>query len=87
MDSKLSKYFGMSGHNCKAVAEKLEILLDGELGQAEEERLIAEIKSCPACLEHYEIDEAFKKLVCEKLQRKCCTEKLKAEILDKINEE
>ena len=81
---KVLKMFGLGGHKCKDVAEKLEMLLDGELDQATETQLIKEIKKCPACLEHYEIDEAFKKFVCNKVKRKNCTKNLKEEILEKI---
>ena len=81
---RILKIFGIGGHNCKEIVEKVEILLDGELDKATQEKLIKEIKRCPSCLEHYEIDEAFKKFVCQKLERKNCTNGLKAEILDKI---
>ncbi len=83
---KVLKYFGIGGHNCKDVAEKLEILLDGELEKEYEERLILEIKRCPACLEHYDIDKAFKDFLYNKIERKCCTEGSKTEILEKIKQ-
>jgi anti-sigma factor (TIGR02949 family) len=81
---KMMKIFGIGGHNCKDVADKLEILLDGELNNEEEDLLIRDIKRCSACLEHYNIDKAFKDFVQKKVERKCCTETLKSEILEKI---
>ena len=81
---KLLKIFGIGGHNCKDVVEKVEILLDGELDKASEEHLIQEINRCSSCLEHYNIDKAFKEFVYNKVERKCCTEPLKTEILNKI---
>lgn len=81
---RVFKFFGIGGHRCKEVAEKVEILLDGELDKATEEQLIKEINRCPSCLEHYKIDEAFKKLMHEKVERKCCTKSLRTEILEKI---
>jgi anti-sigma factor (TIGR02949 family) len=81
---RILKIFGVGGHNCKDVADKLEILLDGELNSEEEAFLIKDIKRCSACLEHYNIDKAFKEFVQKKVERKCCTETLKSEILDKI---
>ena len=83
---RLLKIFGMSGHSCKEVAEKLEILLDGELDRKDEASLIAEINKCPGCLEHYNIDKAFKEFLSKKTEKRCCTEKLKSEILDKIKD-
>ncbi len=81
---KAFKFFGMGGHRCKEVVKKIQILLDGELDKATEDQLIMEINRCPACLEHYKIDGAFKKLMHEKVERKCCTKSLKTEILEKI---
>ncbi|MCB0502182.1 MAG: hypothetical protein KDD32_05825 [Bacteroidetes bacterium] len=78
------KIFGIGGHNCKSVVEKVEILLDGELDKETECQLIKEINKCPSCLEHYAIDDAFKKFVKNKIDRKNCTKDLKDEILNKI---
>ena len=82
--SKLYKFFGMGGHNCREVIAKVEELIDGELDNASQEQLIIEINRCPSCLEHYNIDVAFKEFVNQRVQRKCCAEKMKAEILGKI---
>ncbi|MCP4121321.1 MAG: hypothetical protein GY751_06170 [Bacteroidetes bacterium] len=82
--NKLYKFFGMGGHNCREVIAKVEELIDGELDNASQERLIREINRCPACLEHYNIDVAFKEFVHKRVQRKCCAEKMKSEILSKI---
>lgn len=83
---KKVKIFGVGGHNCKDVAEKLEILLDGELDKDAEAYLIKDINRCSKCLEHYNIDKAFKEFVNKKVERRCCTDTLKSEILDKIKE-
>ncbi len=78
------KIFGVGGHNCKDVAEKVEILLDGELDKEAEQHLIKEINKCSSCLEHYNIDKAYKEFIHNKMERKCCTDKLKSEILNQI---
>lgn len=83
---RILKIFGIGGHNCKSIAEKLQVLLDGELDNEAEKMLIKDIRKCPACLEHYQIDKAFKEFVQRKVERKCCTETLKAEILAKISQ-
>ena len=77
----------MCGHDCNEVIAKLEVLLDGELDQEVEAQLIKEIKDCPGCLEHYNVDKSFKDFLQNKLERKCCTEKLKHEILEKIKQD
>jgi len=82
--SKLYKFFGMGGHNCREVIAKVEELIDGELNDVAQDRLIKEINRCPSCLEHYNIDKAFKEFVNERVQRKCCAQRMKEEILQKI---
>ena len=74
----------MSKHNCKEVADNIYLLLDGELGPEEEKRLIAEVKKCSHCLEHYNLDKTFKDFVKAKMEKKCCSEALKSEIKSKI---
>ena len=84
--NKLLKFFGMGGHNCREVIAKVEALIDGELDHETQERMIIEINRCPSCLEHYNIDAAFKEFVRQRVQRKCCAEKMKNEILEKIKD-
>ena len=82
--NKLSKFFGMGGHNCREVIDKVTELIDGELEDAQQEKLIKEINRCPSCLEHYKIDIAFKQFLKTRIQRKPCAEQMKQEILEKI---
>ena len=84
--NKIFKFFGMGSHNCREVISKVEELIDGELDDASQEKLIIEINRCPACLEHYNIDIAFKEFVNSRLRRKCCAESMKSEILGKIRD-
>ena len=71
-------------HSCKEIVSKLEELIDGEVDGATEKILIQGIKRCPACLEHYDLDKAFKEFLAKKVERKACAEKIKQEILAKI---
>lgn len=74
-----------SGHDCNEIASKLEELIDGEVDKATEQKLIEEINRCQHCLDHYDVDKAYKAFLHNKIKRKCCTEKLRAEILEKIS--
>lgn len=84
MKKKVLKYFGMGGHNCRDVVDKLEELIDGEVDEHTQQRLITEIKRCPACLEHYHLDKAFKDFLQTKTHRKCCASEVKQSILQRI---
>jgi anti-sigma factor (TIGR02949 family) len=77
--------FGRRSHNCIEIVSKLEELIDGEVDEITEQRLIAEIQRCPACLKHYDLDKSFKDFLQKKVERRCCAEKVKAQILEKIN--
>ena len=79
-----NKLFDMCQHDCKKVADKIFLLLDGELEAEEEKKIIAEVNRCSHCLEHYNLDKTFKDFVKAKMEKKCCSEKLKAEIKSKI---
>ena len=82
---RLLRFFGLGRrHNCREIVNKLGELIDGEVDPETEEQLIAEIKRCPACLEHYDLDVAFKDFLKKKMERKACAEKVKQEILEKI---
>lgn len=84
MMNRTSKFYGMGGHDCRDVIAKVEELIDGELDTATQERLIREIEKCPSCLQHYDLDKSFKEFVSTRVERKCCAERIKQEILEKI---
>lgn len=48
------------------------MLLDGELDRHAENRLLEEIKGCPACMQYYNNQAAYKKNVCQKVMRRSC---------------
>ncbi len=74
----------MATHDCKQVLNKVRLALDGELTDAEEKALADELNKCDCCLEHYEIEESFKKFICDKIKRKEVSVSLIQEIRNNI---
>jgi anti-sigma factor (TIGR02949 family) len=71
-------------HDCSEVISRVFLSLDGELSKEEEKEFFEEIKRCSWCLEHYNIEQAFKEFICSKLGRKEVNPKLITEIKSKI---
>ncbi|RZV58199.1 MAG: hypothetical protein EX254_10070 [Flavobacteriaceae bacterium] len=76
--SWLSKLFGRQ-HDCEQTLINLQTLLDSELSKEEEDRLIAEINKCPACLRHYNVEQSFKTFV-----KNRCKKKVDPRVLENI---
>ena len=71
-------------HDCSEVISKVFLSLDGELTKEEEQEFLEEIKRCSWCLEHYNIEQAFKEFLCKKIEKKEVKPNLVSEIKNKI---
>ncbi len=80
MDQQLPK------HDCRNFVKKVFLVLDGELPEQERNLFITDIQRCKGCLDHFQIEKAFKDFVVAKVERKCCSENLKSDIINRINE-
>ena len=80
MDQQLPK------HDCHNFVKKVFLVLDGELPEGDRNLFITDIQRCKGCLEHYHIEKTFKDFVTAKVERKCCSDELKNDIISKINE-
>ena len=60
--------------------------LDGRLDNQEERELLAEMKSCPSCLEKYSKEKAFRTFIRSKVSRKKVSPVLIQSIKDKIRQ-
>ena len=72
-------------HDCKNTLEKVQLALDNELTEIEEKQLLDEINNCSYCLEKYEIEQSFKKYLCNKVKRHPCNPQLADQIRNSIN--
>ena len=63
-------------HDCKEIKRKVELLVDKELSEQEEKRLLDEIRQCPKCLDVVDIHEKYKKFIIDKLQKRCCHQEI-----------
>ncbi len=64
--------------------DKISLLVDGELDRPAERDLLKKIQSCEETLQLYKNQVAYKKMVSEKITRKCCGEDLKEALRSKI---
>lgn len=80
MDQQLPK------HDCRNFVKKVFLVLDGELPEQERNLFITDIQRCKGCLEHYHIEKTFKDFVVAKVERKCCSDELKNDIISKISQ-
>jgi predicted anti-sigma-YlaC factor YlaD len=71
-------------HNCNELKSDISLLLDGEMDRHKENRLLEEIKNCPACQQYYNSHAAYKKNVSQKFNRRCCGEHIKDALRAKI---
>lgn len=71
-------------HDCRNFVKKVFLVLDGELPEADTRLFINDIERCKACLEHYQIEKAFKEFITRKIERRNCTDSLKQNILSQI---
>jgi mycothiol system anti-sigma-R factor len=72
-------------HKCDETLAKVILALDGELSNAEEQQLLADINDCSYCLEKYNIEKVFKEFLANKMQKKPCAESVKTDIRNEIH--
>lgn len=69
------------GHtDCAVVIREVWALLDGEVDDAERERLRRHLEHCPACLRHYGVEERMKTLIATK----CSGEKAPSYLVERV---
>ena len=69
------------GHtDCAVVIREVWALLDGEVDDAERERLRQHLDHCPACLRHYGVEERIKSLIA----KKCSGEKAPSYLVERV---
>ncbi|GIV34835.1 MAG: hypothetical protein KatS3mg031_2370 [Chitinophagales bacterium] len=76
----------MAQHDCVQVLSKVFLALDGELTEAEEKEFYLELQRCSCCLNHFNIEKAFKEFLCQKIQRKEVNPDLIVSIREKIRQ-
>jgi hypothetical protein len=84
MGIKMKKH-KMPKHNCNATLQKVMLALDDELSPEEEKKFLDEINSCSYCLEKFQIEQAFKKYLCDKVKRHNCSPSLADQIRTEIH--
>jgi len=73
-------------HTCNNFSNRVISYLDGRLDNQEERELLAEMKSCPSCLEKYSKEKAFRTFIRSKVSRKKVSPVLIQSIKDKIRQ-
>lgn len=69
------------GHtDCAMVIAEVWMLLDGEVTDDKRDRLQQHLNQCPACLQHYGVEERIKKLIATK----CSGEKAPAHVVERV---
>ena len=71
-------------HTCTSFSDRVILYLDGGLDKQQERELLAEMKSCPTCLEKYSKEKAFRAFIRSKVSRKKVSPTLIQSIKDKI---
>jgi anti-sigma factor (TIGR02949 family) len=74
-----------SKHNCDATLQKVMLALDNEMSEEDEKKLLEEINNCSYCLEKFQIEQAFKKYLCDKVKRHSCSPSLANQIRNEIH--
>ena len=70
----------MSDDDCSLVMAEVWALLDGEVTDDKRERLRQHLDACPACFEHYGVEERIKLLIATK----CSGEKAPAHLVARV---
>lgn len=73
-----------NNHTCTSFSDRVILYLDGRLDKQQERDLLAEMKSCPKCLEKYSKEKAFRTFIRSKVSRKKVSPTLIQSIKDKI---
>ena len=72
-------------HKCEETMRWVVLYLDGELSNADEQRLLKILTECSSCFEKYNIEKEFKTFLTKKFEKKGCADSLKKEIKDQIH--
>ncbi len=80
----MSTAFNNNNHTCSTFSDKVIVYLDGGLDKEQERSLLAEMKSCPSCLEKFSKEKAFRTFIRSKVSRKKVSPTLIQSIKDKI---
>ncbi|MEI7914918.1 MAG: mycothiol system anti-sigma-R factor [Mycobacteriaceae bacterium] len=70
----------MSDDDCSLVMAEVWALLDGEVTDDKRERLRHHLDACPACLQHYGVEERIKNLIATKCSGEKAPEHLVARV-------
>lgn len=70
----------MSDDDCSLVMAEVWALLDGEVTDDKRERLRHHLQECPACLQHYGVEERIKGLIATKCSGEKAPEHLVARV-------
>ena len=71
-------------HRCTSFSDNVILYLDGRLNPQEQQKLLAEMKSCPSCSETYRKEKAIRTLIQSKVTRKKVSPTFIQSIKDKI---
>lgn len=73
-----------SEQECEEIIAKLEMLLDGELDPEKEKEVAKMVEDCEYCMEQYNIERKFRKLIKNGLGSVKISGNLAAGIMDRI---
>ncbi len=73
--------------NCQKLADLVPVILDGEATAEEKDFFKSHANGCKPCMSKYNIEQKLLKAVRDKLNRKCCPERLKNKIKKTIQSE
>lgn len=72
--------------NCEEALKRLFEVVDKEVNQTDKKEILKHLEHCRHCMSRYEFEEMFKTFVSEKACIDCDSEKLKAKILERIDQ-
>lgn len=62
----------------------IQLIVDGEATEQQIERLKANLETCRPCIEMYHLEKEIKELLTNRVEKRCCPDKLVATIKAKI---
>lgn len=72
--------------NCEEALKKLYDVIDKEADQTDKKEIQKHLEHCRHCMSRYDFEKLFRKFVSEKACINCDSEKLKAKILERIDQ-